>query len=105
MSDLIVTTNHLKTTLASTQSKTASMAASAATVAEGIKDDLWITHGVISGRSNTDLTNAESERRFMVTEIGNICNALGLRLGEAAQKYDRTDADAAESFDQQVLDK
>jgi Excreted virulence factor EspC, type VII ESX diderm len=102
MSDLTVTPDYLDN-LATIQDQTADKTGSAATVASGIATDLWVTHGVISGKSNVELISAEAARRSVVEAMQKVSVDLATKLRAAGDAYVGTDGQAAANIDEQVL--
>ncbi|WP_051465108.1 ESX-1 secretion-associated protein [Mycobacterium genavense] len=80
MSDLVVTPNYLDR-LATIQRQTSDNSATAAAVAKGIGDEVWVTHGIVSGPSNVALADAESARRSVIEAMQTASRQLADKLG------------------------
>jgi ESX secretion-associated protein EspC/F len=102
MSDLVVAPDYLNQ-LATIDGQTSDKIGSAAAVATGIKDDVWVTHGMISGESNEALADAEAARRSLVEAMQTYAHDLATKVKAAVDAYVSTDEQAAENIDTQVV--
>ena len=102
MFELAVTTGYLAN-LETTQDEAADKAGSAAMVASNLKSELWVSHGVISGASNVAFTNAEAARRAAGEAMKKASTDLAVKLRAARDAYGRTDEQAGQHIDQQLL--
>ncbi|MGF2947291.1 ESX-1 secretion-associated protein [Mycobacterium sp. Lab-001] len=103
MADLAVTPEYLEK-LAKKQDDASGKASDAATAAAKIETAVWVTHGVISGVSNSAFTAAEKVRANAGKNIATAASDLAAKLRTADTVYAGVDEDLGASIDKQVLD-
>jgi uncharacterized protein YukE len=74
-------------------------------VTSGVETAVWVTHGVISGASNTAFTAAEKVRRGAAHNIEQASIDLAAKLRAAKETYEGVDADLSANIKKQVLDR
>lgn len=99
MPDLTVAPGYLEA-LAAKQDEAAAVAATAASAASGLGTEVWVTHGVVCGASNTAFTDAEEVRRTAGEAIGQAAASLAARLRAAQDGYSNTDERTCRALDQ-----
>ena len=104
MADLTVDPDYLER-LAKKQDDASGKAADAATAAAKIETAVWVTHGVISGVSNSAFTAAENVRRNAGKNIATAASDLAAKLRTAHTAYADVDSDLGANLDKQVLDR
>ncbi|BBZ46760.1 ESX-1 secretion-associated protein [Mycobacterium parmense] len=104
MANLAITPDYLEK-LAKKQDDASSKARDAATAASGIETAVWVTHGVISGVSNSAATAAEGVRRGAANNIATAASDLAAKLRTAAQTYTGVDQDTSENLNKQVHER
>ncbi|OMC15306.1 MULTISPECIES: ESX-1 secretion-associated protein [unclassified Mycobacterium] len=103
MADVVVTPEHLDT-LATTQDKASTQAASAASAASDLEVQVWVTHGVASGASNVAFTKAASARQAAGEAMSKGSTELAKKLRTAKNVYQSTDDESGKNLNKQVLD-
>jgi uncharacterized protein YukE len=104
MANLAVTPDYLEK-LAKSQDQASKTAGEAATAAAKIEVAVWVTHGVISGVSNSAFTAAEKVRRSAAGNISTATSDLAAKLRTAGQTYANVDDELRGNIDKQVLPK
>jgi ESX secretion-associated protein EspC/F len=102
MSTLGVKPGHLEE-LAKDQDTASAKSKQAAGAASKIESSVWVTHGVISGVSNTSFTNAERARSAAGGNIAATSADLAAKLRTAARAYEGVDSDLSANVDKQIL--
>ena len=102
MAELTVTSEYLKE-LATKQDSASTEAGDAALATSKITAAVWVTHGVLSGASNSAFSDAESLRREASQNISAACHDLAAKLRAAEDAYTGVDDDLGDSLDKQVL--
>ncbi len=102
MANLLVTPEYLEK-LATRQDEASKKAADAAGAAANIEVAVWVTHGVISGVSNSSFTAAEKARRGAGGNISTATSDLAAKLRTASQTYSGVDDDLRGNLGTQVL--
>lgn len=103
MATLNVDENYLET-LATKQGQAATKAAEAASAASNTETAVWVTHGVISGASNSAFVTAEKQRRGAGQNIGQHASDLAAKLRVAKQTYGGVDEELSENLNKQMRD-
>lgn len=88
--------------LAKNQDDAAKCARDAAAAVSGLKHELYMTHGVISGNSNNAGGAAEDARRAACKAIETAAAGLAAKLRAAKQVYGSVDSELGSNFDKQV---
>lgn len=104
MQELTVDPDYLNE-LAGFQDQASGQATSGAKATHKVSHDLWLTHGVISGVSNTEVSDAVNDRVAAGKAIAKACAALADSLRSAADAYQGTDEQESENLDNQLLDR
>jgi 5-carboxymethyl-2-hydroxymuconate isomerase len=104
MPDFEVDPEYLKV-LAKAQDDASKKAGQAATAAEKITTDVWVSHGVISCRSNIAATRAEDSRRKAGEALVDVLNDLAAKLRTADDAYRTIDEEMADNLSKQVVDR
>jgi Excreted virulence factor EspC, type VII ESX diderm len=104
MADVTVTPEHLDK-LATAQDQASTQAGTAASAADGLEVDLWVSHGVVSGASNVAFTKAAAARKSTGDAMSKASTELAGKLRTAKGVYATTDDQAGENIDKQVLDR
>ncbi|RFZ56959.1 ESX-1 secretion-associated protein [Mycobacterium liflandii] len=104
MANLVVTPQYLQT-LAATQTQAAATAASAGAASTNLKNEVWVSHGVISGASKTSFANAEAARRAAANSMNTTSSKLAAKLRIASSAYQGVDEQAGESLDKQIIER
>jgi len=104
MADLSVTPEYLEK-LAKKQDDASGKASEAATAASKIETAVWVTHGVISGVSNSAFTAAEQVRSNAGKNIATAASDLAAKLRAADTVYAGVDDDSSVNISKQVLDR
>jgi uncharacterized protein YukE len=102
MASLKVTPDYLEK-LAKSQDEASKTAGDAATAASKIEVAVWVTHGVISGVSNSAFTAAEKARQGAGKNISTASSDLAAALRTASQTYEKVDEELSGNLDKQVL--
>ncbi|OBG65089.1 MULTISPECIES: ESX-1 secretion-associated protein [unclassified Mycobacterium] len=90
--------------LATKQVQAATKAEEAATAAGNTETAVWVTHGVISGASNSAFVTAEKQRRGAGQNIRQHASDLAAKLRVAKQTYAGVDEDLSRNLNKQMLD-
>jgi hypothetical protein len=104
MADLAITPRYLAK-LATKQDDASNKAGDAASAASGIETAVWVTHGVISGSSNSAFTDAEKVRREAGKNISTASSDLAAKLRTADVTYAGVDDDLSGNLDKQMLSR
>jgi Excreted virulence factor EspC, type VII ESX diderm len=104
MANLTVTPEYLEK-IAKRQDEAASEAAGAASAAAGTGSACWLTHGVISGSSNSSIGDTESARQAAGNAIKQASVDLATKLRTAKETYTAVDSELGGNLDKQVLSK
>ncbi len=102
MANLAVTPDYLEK-LAKSQDEASNTAGDAATAASKIEVAVWVTHGVISGVSNSAFTAAEKARQGAGKNVSTATSDLAAKLRTAGQTYKSVDDELSGNLDKQVL--
>jgi len=102
MTDLHVTTSYLEE-LAEKHDTSSTDVEDAAKVTSGIGSTVWTSHGVICGRCNSAVAEAEAARRSANAAVKAAGIEIAKKLRAAGDAYDSTDQQASENLDTQVL--
>lgn len=102
MANLTVTPGYLEK-LAKSQDEASKTAGDAATATSKIEVAVWVTHGVISGVSNSAFTAAEKARQGAGNNIKTASSDLAAKLRTANQTYEKVDNELSGNLDKQVL--
>lgn len=102
MANLAVTPDYLEK-LAKSQDEASKTAGDAATAASKTEVAVWVTHGVISGVSNSAFTAAEKARQGAGNNIKTATSDLAAKLRTASQTYVSVDDELSGNLDKQVL--
>jgi hypothetical protein len=102
MANLAVTPGYLDK-LASKQDDASNKANDAASAASGIEPAVWVTHGVISGASNSAFTGAERMRREAGKDIAAASSDLAAKLRTAGVTYAGVDDELGGNLDKQAV--
>ncbi len=90
--------------LAGKQAQASTKAEEAATAASNTETAVWVTHGVISGTSNSAFVTAEKQRRGAGQNIRQHASDLAAKLRVAKQTYEGVDEELSGNLDKQMLD-
>lgn len=90
--------------LATKQGQAATKAEEAASAASNTETAVWVTHGVISGSSNSAFVTAEKQRHGAGQNIRQHASDLAAKLRVAKQTYAGVDEDLSGNLDKQMLD-
>jgi hypothetical protein len=104
LNDLHVTPSYLEK-LATKQDEAATEAAGAATVHGGVGTNCWVSHGVMSGPSNSAVSTVETTRTTVGNALAKACSDLKGKLLTAKQMYAAVDDELAGNLDKQVVPK
>jgi hypothetical protein len=104
MQDLKVVQEYLEG-LAREQDQASKKAGDAATAAEKITAEVWVSHGVISSISNMGATRAENSRRKAGKALLDVFSDFAKKLRTADNAYQTIDEEMAENLTKQVLDR
>lgn len=104
MASMNVTADYLEK-LAKKQDDAATEAAAAASAADGTGTSCWLTHGVISGASNSAIGGVESARSSAGKALRQASVDLAAKLRTAKEVYAGVDDDLSKNVDKQVLPK
>lgn len=104
MANVAVTPAHLDK-LATAQDQASTQAGTAASAASSLEVDVWVSHGVVSWYSNLAFTKAADARKSTGDAMGKASTELADKLRTAKKVYEKTDDQAGENIDQQVLDR
>ncbi|OBI59772.1 ESX-1 secretion-associated protein [Mycobacterium sp. E796] len=102
MANLTVTPDYLEK-LAKSQDQASTTAGDAATATSKIEVAVWVTHGVISGVSNSAFTAAEKARQGAGNNIKTAASDLAAALRTAGKTYAAVDEELSGNLDKQVL--
>lgn len=91
--------------LAKKQDDAAEAAGAAAGAHNGLGTDCWVTHGVISGPSNSVVNAVEEARSAAGKTITQAASDLAAKLRTAKKVYEGVDADLSANLDTQVLSR
>ena len=104
MADLLLNPGTLKT-LADRQTDAAKDADAGAGALGGTGSNCWLTHGVISGCSNSAFGDIEEIRKAAGTSLANGSRTLAAKLLAAREAYTGVDSELAGNLNKQMLDK
>lgn len=104
MADLLISPTVLET-LAKNQTDAAKDAQAAANGLSGTGSDCWVSHGVISGSSNTAFSAVEETRQNAGQALANASTGLAAKLRAAKLAYEGVDSELGENLDKQMLDR
>ncbi|OBH39607.1 hypothetical protein A5692_00545 [Mycobacterium sp. E342] len=90
--------------LATKQGQAAAKAEDAASAASNTETAVWVTHGVISGASNSAFVTAEKQRRGAGQNIRQHASDLAAKLRVAKQTYESVDEELSGNLTKQMLD-
>jgi len=102
MDNLAVSPEYLER-LAENQDAAEKSIGDAATEPSGTGYQVWVTHGVICGASAQAITKAVKVRTDAVSNTQAVSAQLAKKLRSAEAAYERTDSQAAENLDRQVV--
>lgn len=91
--------------LAKKQDGAAEKSGEAKGATSGVETAVWVTHGVISGASNTAFTAVEKTRRAAAGNIEQASKDLAAKLRAAGVTYTGVDEDVSVNIAKQVLDR
>jgi hypothetical protein len=98
MSDLRVTTAHVRE-LAAKQGQAAAEIVSATEVVTGVDTDVRWTHGIIAWSTAAAVEAATCARRDAGAKMGSVAHGLGAKLTSAAARYDGVDSTSSGRLD------
>jgi hypothetical protein len=104
MADLLLNPSTLKT-LADNQTDAAKDAEAAANALNGTGGNCWLTHGVISGCSNSAFDTIEGIRKAAGLALADGSNGLAAKLLAAKEAYTGVDSELAGNLNKQMLDR
>lgn len=104
MAGLSVDPEYLKE-LAGYQDQVETKSVSGAKATDGTPTQLWVTHGVISGHSNTAGGSCISARRAAGGAIAKAAADLAAKLRASGSTYTAVDSDLSKNLDTQMLSK
>ncbi|MEE6179554.1 type VII secretion target [Mycobacterium sp. 050134] len=104
MIDLTVDPRYLKE-LAQYQDQAAVHSSSGATAAEETATNLWVTHGVISGLSNTAAGRCVNVRRAAGVAMADVSARLATALRIAGRLYANVEEDSKDTVDAVLFDQ
>lgn len=89
--------------LATKQDQASAAVGEAAAATAAMSTAVWVTHGVISGASNTAFDAAEAVRRAASGNLRTVATDLAAKLRTARETYMSVDEELGSSLDKQVL--
>ena len=104
MADLLLSPGTLKT-LADRQTEAAKDAEAGAGALNGTGGNCWLTHGVISGCSNSGFDTIEGIRKAAGVSLANGSRTLAAKLLAAREAYTGVDSELAGNLNKQMLDR
>jgi Excreted virulence factor EspC, type VII ESX diderm len=104
MPDLLLSPTILDT-LAKAQTAAAPDAQAAASALSGLGRKCWVSHGVISGMSNSAISSIESTRQATGSALAQASVQLAAKLEAAQKAYQSVDEELAGNLNKQMLDK
>lgn len=99
--DLRVTTACLRD-LAAVQERAAGELAAATAMPEATPPAVRATHGVVASATSAALAAVQAARTDAGTRMASVSQGLGVRLGDSAGRYDRTDEAQRSALDRQI---
>ncbi|MGV0836281.1 ESX-1 secretion-associated protein [Mycolicibacterium thermoresistibile] len=99
--ELRVDTAHVRD-LSGRQSDAATQIAAATEVAQGVSSSMFVNHGIACSAANAAVLAAEMARKAAGTRMQVESTELSQKLNIAAERYDKTDAQAAASINAQM---
>lgn len=92
-------------TLATKQDEAGKWATQGADALSGTGSDCWVTHGVISGPSNSAFDTIESSRKAAGEALADASATLAAKLRGAKLAYEGVDGELKDNLAKQMLDK
>jgi ESX secretion-associated protein EspC/F len=104
MADLILSPSILKT-LSDKQIAASDYAVQGANALNGTGSNCWLTHGVISGCSNSAFSSIEDIRKAAGMALAKGSTDLAAKLLAAKEAYTGVDSELAGNLNRQMVDK
>ncbi|WP_205877232.1 ESX-1 secretion-associated protein [Mycobacterium camsae] len=102
MEELTISPSYLEQ-LAIKQEQASTAVAEAAAATSAMTKAVWVTHGVISGSSNTAFEAAEAVRRAASVNLRTVATDLAAKLRTAKETYVGVDEELGSNLSKQFL--